>query len=184
MTLAPSEKHLEDWIVANLDTLPRVWMNEYGERRVLGQQVRLPFGVADIVAYDDRSFTVIELKRDNISAETFVQILRYKRQMSLIWDAQRCEAGLFTPDNSVFNPRFDIHCTVIGHSITDQVLADMFACHHIYAYLYEYQNGTYTLRPAGGRNWEVHDDYGFGFFTDTWVGKRMVEIGLASAEVS
>lgn len=104
---APSEKHLEDWIVNNPqyvgDTfdedeyplLPHeqnvvVHFNAHQYTypyisRILKRQPTFPYGRADLIATDEVSVSAIELKLGAIDGETIAQILRYMHALRHIY---------------------------------------------------------------------------------------------------
>lgn len=103
---APSEKHLEDWIVNNLpyfgeqsepdyfpdyylEGLPRVG-NEVVFPfivRIIKRQMRFPFGIADLIARVSNGIAAVEIKKGLITADTVIQCLRYMHELRNIWNA-------------------------------------------------------------------------------------------------
>lgn len=81
--IAPSEKHLEDWIVANCKQVyPNYWSldrNVYSPmiERVIKRQPRLPNGRPDLLVWSGNSVAVVELKKGPIKPEDIMQCLRY-----------------------------------------------------------------------------------------------------------
>jgi len=94
---APSEKHLEDWIVNNslrfgspetaceqfpVDPCDYFWLSEETfilpyVRQLIGRQVRVAHGIIDLLSRGDDSIEVIELKKDAITLESVAQCARY-----------------------------------------------------------------------------------------------------------
>src|SRR5690554_595983 len=89
--LAPSEKHLEDWIVANPEkVLPnskwslRDYATESAIGTILARQPRLPSGRPDLITRTYHSIQVVEIKRGPIQSETITQCLRYMHDIQHI----------------------------------------------------------------------------------------------------
>lgn len=82
MAKAPSEKHLEDWIVANPDVLT---FYEGLPVQIIGRQVNLPSGRADIIARCGINLLVVELKKGEVDQATVVQVMRYMHDLKHIW---------------------------------------------------------------------------------------------------
>lgn len=72
---APSEKHLEDWILANPEKLQHFYKPLI--HKVLECQCRFECGIADIVAKGNAGVLVIELKKDGVDEAVIAQCLRY-----------------------------------------------------------------------------------------------------------
>ncbi len=117
---APTEKHLEDWIALHLNAVLPIGSI------LLRRQLRLPSGIADMVAVNGRYLTVIELKKGVVDAACVVQALRYMCDLqgiyeqtlgdlfgdsSLTWDE-------FNRGNQFLN--FCIQGVVIGSSFEDK----------------------------------------------------------------
>lgn len=97
-TIAPSEKHLEDWIIAHPDRIgepiPLDWVPEYARpdnpymvnedeylspyfNNFVGRQISLPNGRADLVMVSYHALVVVELKKGPITYDVIGQCMRY-----------------------------------------------------------------------------------------------------------
>lgn len=75
-TKAPSERHLEDWLVANWDTSKQ--KIPFAHSPLLGRQIPLPSGIPDLICASV-GIQIVELKKDRITLDSLAQILRYIR---------------------------------------------------------------------------------------------------------
>lgn len=106
MSSAPSERHLEDWIVANMSRfgtaydeafeLPEKvtrnwhWLNETTAiepfySAIVARQQPFPFGRADLIATNRFYIAAVELKVGPITSETVAQCIRYMHELKQIW---------------------------------------------------------------------------------------------------
>lgn len=189
---APSEKHLEDWIVNNFQCLgdvldveeyppypcePDAWISEteyifpYFDR-LLKRQPRFPFGRADLIVKGWSNISAVELKAGTIDGETVSQVQRYMSALTYIYKSVVEVARHDTPD---FKPHFPYLETllldmglnavggmVLGHSLKDKNLLPLCSALGIEVVLYEYDPATNVYR--------FHQEGG------AWVaGSKMVE---------
>lgn len=105
-TLAPSEKHLEDWIVKNFHGFGTIWQDGelpdicYPEvpyridnsrlvspffNSIVGRQFPLPSGRPDLLARNETQIAAIEIKKGAITYETIGQCLRYMYDLRQIF---------------------------------------------------------------------------------------------------
>lgn len=145
MSEAPSEKHLEDWIVANYKQVCEYEIYEEGGQkyydpemridfihRIVGRQVRLPSGICDLVAitkgrHSDRlCLSAIEIKKGAIKSSTIIQCLKYTRDLRHIFYHARMfrdDARFYCPDygfiDNINGNEPPVVGMVIGHSIDD-----------------------------------------------------------------
>jgi len=102
---APSEKHLEDWIVANPKLFGDLWPTEEITGKIwdecahldngqsvipfvgpiIARQVRFPFGIADLVLANRQQVVVVEIKKDAVTAKTITQCLRYVHELKWVF---------------------------------------------------------------------------------------------------
>lgn len=104
---APSEKHLEDWIVDNLHLLGETWdgnrttpdffsedaswisetefVYPYFER-ILKRQARFPSGIADLITSNERTICAVELKQGAVDGEAISQVQRYMHMLRRIYE--------------------------------------------------------------------------------------------------
>lgn len=155
-TLAPSEKHLEDWIVANQDRFCDHTDSEPFAARFVARQFRLPSGISDLIAANDRSIGVIELKRGAINEAVLGQTLRYMTDLKRIWvhawhyaiehDYSSEYADLLKYKRSLlaYIPP-EINAIVVGHSIPNRALVETALGADIFCVTYSYQDGDYSF---------------------------------------
>lgn len=127
---APTERHLEDWIVANSE----LFAEDYGEdelfpyvEKIVGRQVRLPSGIADLMGAAGDQFAVVELKAGSIDETCVGQVLRYMGDLKHLWMSSYLDA----PENvqhlhqywryeggGILNSDFpEIKGIIVGHSV-------------------------------------------------------------------
>lgn len=103
---APSEKHLENWIVDHIKQFGDIWEDaidapEYAYEgmiwlnetdviapffsQILARQLHLPSGIPDIIAANHNHVAVVELKKGAITYETVGQCLRYMYDLREIY---------------------------------------------------------------------------------------------------
>ena len=82
---APSERHLEDWIVAN----PPI---ELGIGEIVGRQMKMPTGIADLITFSD-GLKVVELKKGAIDSHSIAQVLSYIRSLNALYMEFHIEAA-------------------------------------------------------------------------------------------
>lgn len=183
-TLAQSEKHLEDWIVANQD---RIALGHYPANadppaeniritgRVIGRQVRLPSGRLDLLTAQWGSLTVVELKKGTADSHTFAQVMRYMNDMKEI--QQRVQFKRWNdPDFSRidYRPQF-CEPPLVNGLIVCQGFADkrlQFSCmgNHITVIQYRYipETDWYSFSNPDddydyGDLLDIYDDFAHGF---------------------
>ena len=151
---APSEKHLEDWIVANPEkTLPNFWYDGHDFHvplisTILRRQPNFSHGRPDIVFKSPTAVCVMELKRGPIKADTVTQCLRYMYDLRDIgysrhnqeWNVGKRELPIPEIQNRA------VLGFVVGNSIPDSNL--LLACEliEITPILYEYDGENYTFK--------------------------------------
>lgn len=174
-TLAPSEKHLEDWIVANcqfvgdsgeydeedwLDDCPHLPDGSIittGLDRVIARQLTLPSGICDLIAlatnfYYNPTLAVVELKKGVIDTLAFTQCLRYMRDLNEIFFYTMVERDLYKSYRPMSKFDFSLGATpeisgiLIGHSVQDNNLLIACEAAGIQVYTYEYRDGFYFFQ--------------------------------------
>lgn len=124
---APSEKHLEDWILANPIELGWMEVPDYVlpdgvmlDYEPLGRQVKVPSGVIDILAFSWDSIYIIELKKGEIGVSAFFQLLRYMRDVSNLWETMITAMPYpdFPDGNQYTQPK--VCGILIGNNIPDK----------------------------------------------------------------
>lgn len=130
--LAPSEKHLENWIVET------GYFNSNDARCL--QQYRLPSGITDLI-YLDNGITLMELKRGKIDASALMQTARYLRDLKAI---AKTSLDLVRPPldgkATIYDP--PITAMLIGHALDNDNLLIAAQAIGIDVLLYDYQQDT------------------------------------------
>jgi RecB family endonuclease NucS len=134
---APNEKHLEDWIVSRNGSILATPGDNY---KVIGRQVRLSAGIADLIVFDGDSLWVYELKKDTIDTHALAQILRYKDDLRQIW-RYVCRKQLSDRNDAYRTFPFCVQGLLIGHSASlDVRIAASGAGVSIYLYDFDGEN--------------------------------------------
>lgn len=170
---APTEKHLENWIVAHLeqfgepfdaDSVPdfvEIGFFHPSEDeiiipdadRFIGRQVRVRHGIIDLLAKSPEGIRVIELKKDAITLEAIAQCARYIHDIKQFCDHLRMSDRPEAMDprrwfglwDEVFNSPM-VDGLVVGYSLPDKNIMAMAALCNINLMTYEYApDGEYTF---------------------------------------
>lgn len=165
--IAPSEKHLEDWIVSregNLTGAPC-------EYRIIGRQIRLNSGVADLLIQKDGVSWLYELKKECIDAKALAQILRYRSNLRMIFARVTKEFNL-TDDDRRFFLENDLQSTLIGHSV-EPYIAVAAAAANVSVHLYEYDGlghyeFTYAYRDKEMMSEDEIAEYAYGYLGEAF----------------
>lgn len=143
--IAPSEKHLQDYLWEHPDVLndPELYYDEF---HLFKREAVLPSGRADfLAAYIDEGICVIETKKDKIAARSIAQTLRYIGDLETIW--KYSIGGL--PDPDPLHPSYarepKISGVLIGYSIDDDLLISALSA-GISVYLYQFDGRDYVLK--------------------------------------
>lgn len=185
---APSEKHLEDWIVNN----PTLFTSSCGDESMypfidslVGRQVRLPCGIADLLAVYEDQFIVVELKRGDIDEAVLGQTLRYMADLKRIWrQALFYAMEHHDPDDYCYwqTANFSNVCGgfpeiggyIVGHSVTKQAIVDAAHGAGIDIFLYNFRDEQYTfdmLSPSiGEQHMQTIQDFGYGYIGEAMRG--------------
>lgn len=160
--IAPSEKHLEDFLFSKPHIIFPI------QTRVIARQYKLPSGIADMVLAHLQRLAVVELKKGAIDAITIAQCLRYMGDMQGILEgvlgrlyAQgSLNQGEFTAA-FIRIPQY-VQGVVIGKSFEDEKLITVCEAANICALTYDYLNdGTYSFEglvdPSFRRHQPVYD---------------------------
>jgi len=165
-TQAPSEKHLEDWLWKNaaefsaqLGTPPQYYI-EFWDRQVVA-----PSGVIDLIGADAyrTEFFVVELKRGDLDARAFAQLLRYMRDISSVfygvWADLVADPATNHTARCVPAPLEDLFSGVlIGHSIKDENLLVACEAAGVTVYTYQYRDGSYQFSRVSSRDVKRNDN--------------------------
>lgn len=154
MTKAPSEKHLEDWIVANPDRFALTYggYEFFRIHEILARQYRVPSGIMDILAVDTHGCLMgIELKMGGIDNHAYTQAMKYRADLADLWSEVQNSLGVAMHSMKIMT---DVHnaspqeafCVVLigSHIKTGDV---QFVCNDglINTVLYEYTDGEYLF---------------------------------------
>lgn len=179
MAKAPTEKHLEDWIVNNLHWFGDLYDNEYlygfenhaapfGEdhfvvpmaTKIVGRQLQLPDGIADLVVTDHDRLMVVELKKGDLSFDVLGQCLRYMNNLTNIFnvvehdvlkDENPDKDNYYYDRRQTYGPSDgfvlnEITGVIVGHKLTDRNLLLAASMCDVEVFTYElHSNGVYTF---------------------------------------
>lgn len=179
MAKAPSEKHLEDWIVANPLWFGEVYeegfIPEYAQGedwihftdgdficpfvdRIIARQLRLPTGRADLIAAGSHSVDVIEIKRDSINANTLAQCLKYMYDVTSIFHAVIMTEGNHYAYRSLMKidvctyPQSEVNGIMVGYGEPSNDLLVVSALANVAVISYDYEEET-------NRYWFTRHEY-------------------------
>lgn len=157
---APSERHLEDWIVDNAGMLAPIHIPV----TLLSRQLPLPSGRLDLLIRWGVNLEVVELKKDAITEAAVMQTLRYMYDIKKIWGVATeylpQALQVETSGNGLY------HCPIyghlIGHSITPVVLRCAEAA-EISVSLYDY-DGEYEIEDvcSDQPDYAVLEEFSYG----------------------
>lgn len=196
--IAPSEKHLEDWIVDNSQLV----REETGEscdywdgytnfiHRIVNRQVRLPSGRADLIAitcgYTDISVAPVEIKKGAIDSKTVAQCLRYMRDLREIFlrvrhpgiDSEIYTGYEYRPHGiaeQLLGYAPEIAGMVIGHSVSDNNLLVACEASGIAVLTYEFDGTGYEFTSHSDANHIGNQDH-YSNFAYGAVGDAIREV--------
>lgn len=173
-TLAPSEKHLEDWIVANFEEFgdPVDVDVENGHLvhvegiapyffELVEKQYPLPSGRPDLICYRCGTVSAVELKKGAITYDVIGQCLRYIYDLREIFGWVFARYTDFTDETNPYNysnigciepsefPNSEITGMVVGSSFIDSNIPLVCAASNIKVVTYEYNGHGYTFTHHG-----------------------------------
>lgn len=170
-TLAPTENHLEDWIVANLSTFGQ--RTELPARRIVARQYECQTGYADLILACHASLAVVELKKGEIDLKAIGQVLKYTGLLYGAFETMFCwyveqEIYQFDITKDLWRPA--VWPVLIGNSASE---AAIWACRGagIDLYLYEYEDNDYQFWCANR------------FYPDATEQIQSTEVGMAIKEL-
>lgn len=153
-TLAPSEKHLEDWIISlgNFNhVIEKALDMEFGilpnDCKLVGRQYPVSSGYIDLLYSNPLWFEVVELKRHAIDAAALHQALRYAGDII----TTECDEIIGNYANTVFPDTFDtsrissVSSVLIGHSVDNNTLLACLGA-NVQVLTYKYIDGEYSLK--------------------------------------
>lgn len=162
--LAPSEKHLEDWMVHAVESGQFEWA-----KRLIGRQVVLPSGIADLLLLTSNWLTVVELKKGDINDHTIAQVLRYMGDLRGIYEAIVCdlhdqETITWDEFDLIYGSHDpDVQGMVIGATVSDPHLSPVCEAAGISLVRYHFDGSTYGLEaittPAARRDDALYQTY-------------------------
>jgi hypothetical protein len=166
--MAPSEKHLEDYLWAYPEALGR--MEVYSDLhqdsifKFKWQQLPVASGIVDLVGTEwDQSLAIVELKRRLIDTKAFAQIMRYLHDFQqILYHVIRQYCMQDKPYQEYVARHPLVHGTwetqllrgvLIGRECTDKNLLTACEAARIDVYSYKYQDGHYqfTQKVEGKR---------------------------------
>ena len=146
--IAPSEKHLEDWIVAN--AMPEFYSPHPFYKTLVARQLPLIHGITDLIYTNDTNIYIVELKKGRLDADALTQVLRYKGDLKRMWDYYMDTRPPIYEKHWLHNVETGygncpIGTVLVGHSIDDKTMS---ACEgaDTTVWLYEYMDtGEYDF---------------------------------------
>lgn len=154
-TKAPSEKHLEDWIVQYPRlTYPDYWGIEPNKSSlievVLARQPKFPVGTPDLIIQTPDGVAVVEIKKDSIDDSTVVQCLRYMAYLEHISMSSHYALSnqLLPEDRQYLEYGFQSNLVsgfLIGHSIKSDNLLHACWLLNLYPILYRFEGDGYAF---------------------------------------
>lgn len=153
MTQAPSEKHLEDWIVANPEKFaPDELVNVFCIERIIGRQYRLPSGILDILAINTfGTLLAFELKQGAIDSKAYTQAMKYSNDLFNIWASVQgilaVQMDNMNIDANVMNtpPSQGFHVVLVGSHIKKDNTQYVCYTEGISTVLYDYLGDGYKF---------------------------------------
>lgn len=171
MGRAPSEKHLEQWIVDH----PELFRDEVLYESFncpfvddfVARQLRLPSGVADLVGIDGygEQLLAIELKVDVLDARAMAQVMRYVNDLRNIWSIVELEVlGLLNYDQYHYHKRHDDPAEIGGclvcYKADDVNLIRACTACSINVIEYDYTGDEYTFQVVtDDSSWDHKKQY-------------------------
>jgi hypothetical protein len=209
---APSERHLEDWIVDHLKHFgtvlpfpPRqededdtyVWVSDNEivwplVHKMLGRQVPTKHGRIDLLALTDWGITVIELKKAEITLESVAQCAKYMYDIQLFRNYQTADAmGLELWHEDYWSVRRELTeaCRVVGMVVGTELPSDdvqaLAALCDIHLITYNYlPDGEYHFGDEGFAYGGLADDQSCGLNHRGQTAIREAMNDLISAELT
>lgn len=152
-TVAPSESHLEQWVIDNPLKLGYM-LPGFGFYNLIDQvfasQYKLPSGIVDVIGTSKPGYMrVIELKKFEIDAKTVTQVLRYISDLevvALMAIGDQYERGQISFEEYKFlAPMHCITGIVVGHAMSDRHLLAACNAANILAVAYRYTGSGYEF---------------------------------------
>lgn len=175
---APSERHLEDWIVANWERFGESHHRRFAEysMRLLERQYSVPCGRVDLIGtcspYQPL-IQVIELKKGAVTYRSIGQCLRYMRHLDHLAHLQTKEM-IQSPERFELGVDIDplVWGYVVGHSVEDDAVAMVAFQANIEVIIYDYDGEMYHFQSynGGARHYE-----GYGFDPQSSIMKAVKE---------
>lgn len=165
--IAPSERHLEDWLVNNPQKIFDFSDEHPSSLQWVARQLNLPSGRADLIGYEGGGdLAVFELKKGAIDSDTLAQCLRYMRDIDKIGEFALAQIRnlVETPELEYADPV--VSGVIVGHGIKDRNLltAAFHARISVFSYNYHPENDSYSFTQlfADGHRWETYYEYSLG----------------------
>lgn len=154
-TIAPSEKHLEDWIVNNIELFAEDARLQV--RRIVARQPEFPSGRPDLILATVGSVAVVELKKYKADGQAVAQVLRYLGDMRIVHDYHN--EGEFTHHfnmhNYAISGRPILHGVIVAAGFDNNAYL---ACinNNIDMLVYDFDGQDYSFDDADndcGKSW-------------------------------
>lgn len=155
--LAPSEKHLEDYLWGHPEALGMIYAPDpTPEYSFIFRQFRLPSGIVDLLGFDYR-LVAFELKRGTVTSQALAQLLRYMCDLKhavdrFLFECQEHERLRAWAHYHWTNEGADVHNFVrgvlIGNDVEDKNLLIACAACGVNVYTYRFDGSLYTFEQA------------------------------------
>lgn len=140
-SFAPSEKHLEDWLVANPHVIQDIIGTPHkiqGQHFLMGRQIPCTAGIVDLLFYGQYLPTPVELKIGKLTPEHLAQLLAYMGDIHFtmrIISQEEVGHMNIPPMRGV----------LIGHSVENDRLLHACLGANVNLLLYEFKDGGYRF---------------------------------------
>lgn len=171
MGIAPSEKHLEDWLVKDITADKyREIQDQFWYSSIIARQLTVPSGIIDLLVLGNntwRHLGVIELKKGAIDDHAVSQLLRYIANIRGVYR----EIGIqLTNQGTITSAQLEgwigvnsaINGKLIGHSVSSPHIITICEAQRIELILYDFDGEGYEFElvpyrdmPDANRTYEV-----------------------------
>lgn len=143
--IAPSERHLEDWLFEDVNRLD----NYPAFDGVVYRQVSTSHGIIDLLVVESNSMTVIELKKGEIDDHALQQVLRYIGDLRDTWESTvyMIPSKKYSHITREAKGGLNVFGILIGRSANKHTLAAAWGA-NVLAYTYDYDGESYSFEPV------------------------------------
>lgn len=150
MALAPSERHLEDWVAkCGLNGVLADWVNmkanDLPPEWLIGRQFPVVSGYIDLMFATEYTLEIVELKKDALKADALQQVLRYIAHIEATYeDVARHMTSPLNYELHYKRIEKVVRGTLIGRSIDERTAIACFGA-GIDVYTYDFIDGNYRF---------------------------------------